>query len=374
MQIETFKVEQWMNEYEDEAKYNIAETCVDSISLDELFGITGEDKDKVLAEICARRLTYGDIVGSPAYRQGVCGLYRQLKPANIISTHGAIGANHLVMYALVEPGDKVISVLPTYQQHYSIPEGFGAEVKILRLRREQSYLPDLGELRQLAAGGAKLININNPNNPTGALMPESMLREIVEIARSAGAYLLCDEVYRGLNQEDEYTPSIADLYEKGISVGSMSKVFSLAGLRIGWLATPCQDVIVKCLEHRDYNMISCGILDEFFAGLALRHADKLLARNKKIVRDNLAILDQWVESQPHVSYFKPQAGTTALLHYDLPILSRDFCVGLLEKTGVMLTPGSCFELEHCLRIGYASDTLVLQDGLAKLGEYIQGIV
>ena len=220
MNIKPFLVEEWMNEYEVGAKYNIAETCVDSVSLDELFALTGEDKGAFLEELCARRLTYGDIFGLPAFKEGICKLYRDVKPEQVIPTHGAAGANHHLFYSLVEPGDKVISVLPTYQQLYSIPASLGAQVELLHLTRESEYLPDPKELARLAEGGVKLICLNNPNNPTGALMPEALLQEIIAVARRHGAYILCDEVYRHLTQEEGYCPSIVDLYEKGISVSS----------------------------------------------------------------------------------------------------------------------------------------------------------
>lgn len=371
MKIRPFKVEQWMNEFENDAIYNIAETCVHSITINELLEISGENPEEYWKKISDIRLTYGHIEGSPEFKKGVCKLYKNMKEENILSAHGAIGANHLVLYSLVESTDRVISVLPTYQQHYSIPESFGAEVKILRLRPENNFLPDLNELRSLINSNTKIININNPNNPTGSLMPEEMLKEIIEIAKSVDAYVLCDEVYRGLNQEEHYTKSIADLYEKGISVSSMSKIFSLAGLRMGWIASPSKEVIQKCFEHRDYNMISCGILNEKLSALALKNADKILARNQVIIRKNLAILDKWVSEQPHISYIKPKAGTTALLYYDFDIPSRDLCVSLMEKKGVILTPGSCFELEKCVRIGYACETKELEKGLEKLSEFIE---
>ena len=237
MHIEPFAVEEWMNAWETGARLNIAETCVCSVSIDELFALTGEDRDAFLSALCARRMTYGDIEGLPALREGVTRLYRTLAPEHVIPTHGAAGANHHVFTSLISPGNVVISVMPTYQQLYAIPASFGAQVRILPLRREDGYLPDLNRLRELAAGGARMICINNPNNPTGALMDEAMLQEVVAIAREAGAYLLCDEVYRHLTQEDGDSPSVADLYERGISVSSMSKVFSLAGLRLGWIAT-----------------------------------------------------------------------------------------------------------------------------------------
>lgn len=370
MKIKPFAVEEWMNAWEVGAKYNIAETCVDSISMNDLFELTGEDKTEFLNRLCARRLSYGDIEGLPEFRKGVCGLYKTLNIENIVPTHGASGANHHVFYSLISPGDRVVSIMPTYQQLYSIPESYGADVQILHLSKENNYLPDLEKLRRLVTPETKMICINNPNNPTGALMSEQMLREIVEIARSADAWILCDEVYRHLSQEDGWCPSIVDLYEKGISVSSMSKVFSLAGLRLGWIATHDMSVVKSCLSHRDYNLVSCGVFDEMLAAAALKHRDKLLERSRKIVRENLQILDNWVSSEPHVSYVKPKAGTTALVYYDLDISSYEFCEEMYKKTGAFVTPGDCFEVPHSMRIGYAYGKQDLIDGLKAISEYI----
>lgn len=370
MKIKPFAVEEWMNAWEVGAKYNIAETCVDSISMNELFELTGEDKTEFLNRLCARRLSYGDIEGLPEFRKGVCGLYKTLNIENIVPTHGASGANHHVFYSLISPGDRVVSIMPTYQQLYSIPESYGADVQILHLSKENNYLPDLEKLRRLVTPETKMICINNPNNPTGALMSEQMLREIVEIARSADAWILCDEVYRHLSQEDGWCPSIVDLYEKGISVSSMSKVFSLAGLRLGWIATHDMSVVKSYLSHRDYNLVSCGVFDEMLAAAALKHSDKLLERSRKIVRENLQILDDWVSSEPHVSYVKPKAGTTALVYYDLDIPSYEFCEEMYKKTGAFVTPGDCFEVPHSMRIGYVYGKQDLIDGLKAISEYI----
>ena len=370
MKIKPFAVEEWMNAWEVGAKYNIAETCVDSISMNDLFELTGEDKTEFLNRLCARRLSYGDIEGLPEFRKGVCGLYKTLNIENIVPTHGASGANHHVFYSLISPGDRVVSIMPTYQQLYSIPESYGADVQILHLSKENNYLPDLEKLRRLVTPKTKMICINNPNNPTGALMSEQILREIVEIARSADAWILCDEVYRHLSQEDGWCPSIVDLYEKGISVSSMSKVFSLAGLRLGWIATHDMSVVKSCLSHRDYNLVSCGVFDEMLAAAALKHRDKLLERSRKIVRENLQILGDWVGSEPHVSYVKPKAGTTALVYYDLDISSYEFCEEMYKKTGAFVTPGDCFEVPHSMRIGYAYGKQDLIDGLKAISEYI----
>ena len=371
MKIKPFAVEEWMNAWEVGAKYNIAETCVDSVSIDELFELLGENKDAFLQEFCSRRLTYGDIEGAPAFKKGICKLYKTISPDDIVPTHGATGANHHVFYSLIEPGDRVISIMPTYQQLYSIPESYGADLQIVNLSKDNGYLPDIEEIKKLAVPGTKMICINNPNNPTGALIDRAYMKQIISIARQVDAYILCDEVYRHLTQTDIWCDSIADLYEKGISVSSMSKVFSLAGLRLGWIATHDKSVIKTCLSHRDYNLISCGMFDEAVASIALKHSDKLLQRNRNIVRKNLCILDKWVQSESHVEYVKPHAGTTALVYYDLPIDSYTFCENMYRETGAFVTPGDCFEEPFSMRIGYACDTEVLIKGLDAISEYLK---
>lgn len=369
MYIKPFAVEEWMNEYEVGARFNIAETCVDSVSLDELFALTGEDKARFLADFSARRLTYGDIVGSDDLRGGICGLYKTVHPEEIVPTHGAAGANHHVFCSLISAGDRVVSIMPTYQQLYSIPASIGADVAVMHLKQENDYLPDLDELRALVMPETKMICINNPNNPTGALMSREQLEEIVEIARGVGAYILCDEVYRHLTQEDSWSESIADFYEKGISVSSMSKVFSLAGLRMGWIATHDEAALCAFLSHRDYNLISCGMFDDAVASIALRHSDAMLRRNQTIVRENLAILDAWVAAHEHFYYTKPKAGTTALVYYDFDVPSYDFCKRMYRETGAFVTPGDCFEQPHSMRIGYACDKQTLTEGLAALAAF-----
>ena len=200
-------------------------------------------------------------------------------------------------------------------------------------------------------------------------MSKELLEQIVEIARSADAYVLCDEVYCHLTQTDSWRESVADLYEKGISVSSMSKVFSLAGIRMDWITTHDKVAVKAFLSHRDYNLISCGMFDDAVASLALRHSDVILCHNQTIVRENLAILDEWVQAHPHFYYTKPQAGTTALVYYDYDTLSYEFCKRLYHEAGSFVTPGGCFEQPRSMRIGYACNAQTLRNGLAALGEF-----
>lgn len=369
MHIEPFKVEKWMNEWETRCRYNLAETCVASITVDELLQLTGRNSDD-LSELLSMKMTYGAIEGSTRLRNAIATLYDAQVIAGITVTHGTIAANTLVHKSLVSRGDRVVSIVPTYQQHYSIPASFEADVHLLRLKAQDAFLPDLDALRTLVTPDTKLIAFTNPNNPTGALIEGPMLEEIARIARAVGAYVLCDEVYRGTGQTgDGMTPSIVDVYEKGISTAGMSKTYSLAGLRVGWIVAP-PEVTEQVLIHRDYDTISVGMINDHFAAMALEHKDKILARSHQITRSNLAILDAWIAEQPRVSWVKPKAGTTAMLKFDVSVSSRDFCVGLLEKTGVMLTPGDAFDMEGYVRIGYSNSTKVLTSGLALLSEYL----
>ena len=192
MKIRDFGVEMWMNAYENHCELNLAETCVQSLTVAELLALSGKT-NVILEELLPLKLTYGAIEGSERLRGLIAGLYEKQKIENVVVTHGAIGANALVHETLVEPGDRVISVLPTYQQHYSIPESYGADVQILKLTEAHGFLPDLAELRRLATKGTKLIAINNPNNPTGSLMDRAFLEEVAAIARNCGAWMLGDE-------------------------------------------------------------------------------------------------------------------------------------------------------------------------------------
>lgn len=150
----------------------------------------------------------------------------------------------------------------------------------------------------------------------------------------------------------------------------MSKIFSLAGLRMGWIATRDKDVIQQLHERRDYDTISCGVLDDMLASLALANREAIFARNREILVKNRELLDNWVQKTEGVHYIKPAAGTTALVYYDKDIPSYELCVRLIKEKGLLFTPGSCFELEHCVRIGYAFDSKLLQEGLDRFAEFL----
>ncbi|MHA2271918.1 MAG: aminotransferase class I/II-fold pyridoxal phosphate-dependent enzyme [Candidatus Hodarchaeales archaeon] len=351
MKVDQFLVERFMNTYEQGSELNIAETCVDPFTVREF--LTLMDRENFFEDFQKTKLTYGYIKGSPDLRQGLANLYDHMTPDNILIEGGAIGANFLVFYTLVEPGDTVISILPSYQQLYSVARSFGAEVKLMQLRPENRWLVDLDELNGLVDQKTKLIIINNPHNPSGSLIE------------------ICDEAYRGLyiNSNDS-VPSAVDLSDKAIVTGSFSKAFSLSGLRLGWVAANSQ-VIDECLQRRDYTTISTGMIDDALAALAMKHVDRIYERNLKIIRTNHKLLSRWIEEEPLIDWVPPRAGSVAFLRYNLDIPSEEFCVRLIEEKGTFLVPGSCFEMEGYVRIGYGNNTETLKTGLARMKEFLE---
>ena len=366
MEIDIFKIEEFMNEYESRAKYDMTTTCIDSFSLKSLFDLTGQN----LSEILEKPLHYGDITGSLRLKNNVASLYENKSEKNITVTLGAIGGNSLVFLSLLEKGDEVVSIIPTYQQHYSIPKQLGADVKLLKLKPEMNWHVDLKELERTVSERTKLITLNNPNNPTGAVLSEFELRKIVEIARKVGAYILSDEVYRFLNHDkNSSTLSIADIYDKGISTFSMSKTFSLAGIRVGFVVAS-EEIIEKINRQRQYNTISISALDDYIACVALENRGKILDRNLKIILEGKRILTDWVNREQRISMSTLEGGTTAFVAYDDHRNSYDFALDLFRDTGVLVLPGDAMEVPKHLRIGYCGESENFKEGLEKFSEWL----
>lgn len=274
---------------------------------------------------------------------------------------------------------------PTYQQLYSVPDSLGASVFLWKLKAENKYVPDIEDLKALVTDKTSLIIINNPNNPTGATVPKPVLQELVEFAREKNITMLSDEVYRpiftGLSPADpKFPPSVINMgYKNTIVTGSMSKAYSLAGIRVGWIASRSSEIIEKIATARDYTTISVSQLDDQVASYALSNSvlHSLLSRNLKLARTNLALLEKFVEGTRGVSWVKPNGGTTALFGFRKSggekVDDEALCLDVLEKTKVMLLPaGKCFGAEFAgmVRVGYVCETSVLEEALGKLGVWV----
>lgn len=368
MKLPRFGVEEWLNVHENSAIYDIAGVSISSLTLEELLALSGTNPEDFYEKLQGTKLNYGWIEGSPAFKEAVSQLYEHVGPDQILQTNGATGANLLVLYGLIEPGDHVISLYPTYQQLYDIPKSLGAEVDLWQIEEENGWLPDLEKLRQLIRPNTKMICINNANNPTGAVMDRAYLEELAEIAGEVGAYILSDEVYRSFSGLD--VPSIIEVYDKGIAVNSLSKTYSLPGIRVGWVAANHQ-VTDILRDYRDYTMICAGVFDDLVAQLALTHYQEILERNRRILEENLAILDQWIEEEPLVSYIRPAVVSTSFVKIAVDMPMEDFCLQLLQEHGVLLVPGNRFERDGYVRLGFACEQETLIKGLEKLSQFLR---
>ena len=368
MRIDTFKLEDWMNRFCPTAKYDLTTTCINPLSIRELITMCGI---KSQLEIFDTKLSYGEIHGTARLKIAIQSLYETQNLSNITVTHGAIGANQLVFESILEKGDDVLVVVPTYQQHYSIPKALGTNVNLLFLKEENKWLPNLKELESKLTRRTKLICLNNPNNPTGSVIPNEMLERIVEIAKNNNSWILSDEVYRGLNHTgNPYSKSVADIYEKGISVGSMSKTYSLPGLRVGWICAR-EDLIAEVNKHREYNTISVSLLDDYFSAIALENRNIIAKRNFEIINQGLNILNEWSNEEIFIKIIPPQGGTTVLARYKKDISSKILCRELHSKTGVAILPGETMEMEGFVRIGFCTEPNTLKTGLKELSKTIR---
>ncbi|CDK27950.1 unnamed protein product [Kuraishia capsulata CBS 1993] len=360
-----FVLEQFMDAHETGIEYNLGETCCSSLSIKELEILCGEPFP--LHEIVEQKLAYTWIKGSDRLRDLVAGSYQGIGREDVVITNGAIGANFLTLYALVGPGDHVIVVDPAYEQLSSVPKMFGAEVSLLKLSADENYIPNVDKLDQLSQKNTKMIVINNPNNPTGSLIPTETMNAIVEIARKTDAYVLSDEVYRPLFHsipDSDIPPSIVEIYDKGISTGSMSKAYALAGIRLGWVVSKSREAIEECLSRRDFNTISVSCVDDIIACYALKHKKSILKRNYELLLTNLQILQKFLdETKGQITCVLPKAGTTAFIRAETTASSMDFSLELIKKYNTLIVPGETFGYPGYFRIGFGNTKEDLVHGL-----------
>ncbi len=370
MRVDTFKIEEWMNYYCPKAKYDLTSTCIEPLSIREMLGLCGAENPW---EILDKSLGYGDIHGSLRLKNAIKNLYDNQEIENITVTHGAIGANELVYKSILEKGDEIICIIPAYQQHYSIPKSLGNAVNLIYLNENANWQINLKELENAISRRTKLICFTNPNNPTGAVISDDVLARIVEIAESKNIWVMADEAYRGLNLVgNPYSKSVVDLYERGISVGSMSKTYSLPGLRVGWVCSR-KDLIGEINKQREYNTISVSALDDYFAAIALENKEKIAFRNFQIVKNGLKIFNDWLNGEIYVKANLPQGGTTVLVRYKKEVPSKVLCRDLFNKTGVLLLPGETMEIEGTVRVGYCVKPETLETGLKLFSKYLRTI-
>jgi aspartate/methionine/tyrosine aminotransferase len=222
----------------------------------------------------------------------------------------------------------------------------------------------------------KLIYLCHPNNPTGAMLNDDDLTAICTIADRYGTYIVSDEIYRGLEWSGETSPSVANLYERGVATSSVSKTLGMSGLRIGWLATPDRDFMERCLEFKYYiTLHQQSRLDETIALAALEPAKyhDLVRGTMDAARANYDVIATWMETNGVFSWVPPAGGFLSFPHYDLDIPSWDLCIALLkEPYRTYLIPGICYGYENHVRLGFGpgTPTARITEGVKQIDRFI----
>ena len=360
MKLPKFEVEQWMTDYENDAVFNLTDTCIPALTVNELLAM---DEAGDFQNV---RLDYGAITGDPQVKEEILKLYTSGDFDSITTSQGCLQGNEMVMETLLEAGDHVIIFKPGYQAFSDYPRALGCTVSELPLYEETGWQPLISDLETAMEQDVKLIIVNDPNNPTGARFNEAFITRMIELAKEQGTWILSDEVYR-----DPRYLSISDRYEKGIATGSLSKMYSLAGLRFGWIKGS-NDLIQKINERRDYSIISTGPLSDTLALIALKHKDELLERAMSLIQTNRIVIQNWLDTEPSCSVVLPEFCTVSFLKYDKQVPSKELALNLLKQDGVFFVPGACFFHESHLRLSLTADPEVMAKGLAILSRHLHG--
>ena len=369
MKIEIFEMERAQSLWENRVKYNLTESGVHPYTLEEFLR---NDEIEILLSI---RLGYGQTNGSEELRQAISRLYPGAGLDNVLVTNGSAEANFITIWQNLEPEDELILMMPNYMQIWGLARSFGIKVRPLHLREELKWGPDLEELKSLISPRTKMIAVCNPNNPTGAVLSDSEMKEIASLAEEADAWIYSDEVYRGAELEGEETPTFWGLYDKVMVSCGLSKAYALPGLRIGWLVGP-KKKIEEAWAYHDYTCISSGILSNWIAPLVLEpeRRKKTLDRNREILNENLAVLEEWVQKhKPLFELIPPRAGGVAFLRYNMKINSTELADKLLKEKSVFVVAGDFFGMDHYIRIGIGTEKDYFKAGLKLIDETLDEI-
>ncbi|MHA2156381.1 MAG: aminotransferase class I/II-fold pyridoxal phosphate-dependent enzyme [Candidatus Hodarchaeales archaeon] len=366
MKIETFELERRQSVWENRVEYNLTESGVHPYKLTEL--LKQEEIDKLLS----LRIGYGQTNGSDELRETISLIYPKADLDNVLVTNGSSEANFVTVWSLLEPGDELILMLPNYMQIWGIARSFGIKVRPFHLKENLDWQPDMEEIRSLISPKTKMIVVCNPNNPTGAVLSENTMNQLVSLAKESDAWLYADEVYRGAELVGDETPTFWGRYDKTIIACGLSKAYALPGLRIGWLVGS-KSFIEKAWSYHDYTSISAGYLSNWIANKALQPEMrlKILTRNREMLRENLGILMDWVKKQgDKFTYIPPKAGGMVFLRYNFPLNSTKLTTKLREEKSCFIVAGDCFGMDGYIRIGIGSEKNYFLAGLDLLSEML----
>jgi aspartate/methionine/tyrosine aminotransferase len=367
LNIDSFKLERYFAEYEFSARYLLSPSDCEALSLQELLNLADVETRGLWDGL---KLGYTESQGHPMLREEISRLYKHI-PAGQILTAVPEEAVWIAMNVLLQPGSRVVVVWPAYQSLFEIARSIGCEVVPWPLEVQAGRWGVNLERLERALKGATMLVLNFPHNPTGFLPDAKTYAEIFQLARREGVLVFSDEMYRCLEHDPSARlPAACELSENAVSLSGMSKSFGLPGLRTGWLAFRNPRLLEKFQSYKDYTTICASAPGEILALAALRARDAILARNLQIVRHNLKLAEVFFEGQPDLfEWIRPDAGSTAFPRWLGSGTVEDFCKAAVEKSGVMVVPGSIFSVPgNHFRVGLGRSDFYL--ALEAVGEFL----
>jgi aspartate/methionine/tyrosine aminotransferase len=372
MKFTPFDLEYSQSVWEQKVDFNLTESGVHPITLQELIG----NDESLLNKLLSTEINYPHVNGSPQLRESIASLYNQATINNVLVTVGAAEANQIVMQTLLEDGDELATITPTYKQVWGIAENQGYKVKTFSLNSGDSWSLNIDELAAAVNEKTKIVAVVNPNNPTGHILTKTEMQRIIAAAERVGAWILADEVYRGAEREqEEESESFFGLYDKVISVGSMSKAYGLPGLRIGWIVAP-PDTVEKVWRRHEYSTITASMLSNILAAHALSPEirPRLIARTRNYIRNGFPILQRWMDAQEGLfSYTPPQASAVSFIKYNLDINSNDLMLKLINEASVFIGSGESFGMDHHMRIAFGQEKEILEEAFARIQRTLENL-
>jgi aspartate/methionine/tyrosine aminotransferase len=358
-----FELERWQSTWENRVQYNLSESGVHPLSIQELLGLA----EAAALPLLDVRLGYSQSNGTDLLRGRIAALYRDASPEQILVTTGSAEANFLICWRLIEPGDTIAVMLPNYLQTWGLAQNFGAQVRGFPLHPEVRWEPLAREVRSTIAPGTKLVVVTNPHNPTGHVLSNGMRQLIVERTAEVGAWLLADEVYQGAERDGRTTPSFWVSCERAIVVNGLSKAYGLPGLRIGWIVAPPAFSAAAWARH-DYTTIGPAGASDHLAAIALepRVRTRLLERTRRILQSNYPVLEAWLKRFGDTfTWIPPDAGAICLVRYRQGVSALDLVEQMRAEHGVLLVPGDHFGMPNHIRFGYGEELHYFQAALAE---------
>jgi aspartate/methionine/tyrosine aminotransferase len=353
--------------YEHEVEFNLSESGVLPLRVEEIL----EGKEAA-SQFLSLGLKYPESDGSDELRENIAQWYGATRD-HILVTNGGSEANFTALWGLLEKGDHAAIMLPNYLQSWGLSRAFADKTNAFHLTEQGEngklrWALDIKGLQRAVSKKTKLIVVTNPNNPTGSVLNQDEMSEVIRVARKANAWLLVDEIYRGAEVSGPVSPTFWGRYDKVIITSGLSKAFGLPGLRIGWIVAPPK-TIAKLCHYRDYTTLTPTMLSDRLARIVMEPArrEKVLERTRAIVRRNLPKLESWIHSHDDIfTYTPPMAGAITYFKYKLPITSTKLFDKLRVERSVLITPGDHFGGGRYIRVGFGYDVDYTLRGLARV--------